>query len=301
MVAHMKLMIRSFFREVLSVKFKHLAHAFLLAIFFALVFDYVRLHQEFSQFKQKYEESVVLSEKIKDVKLSLSNVDRMLHRLNGFTSKLKVIAQVPQKVLGSKVARHLEKERDISVFQPAKRGDGDIKYKELEEKIDLESLQLKLEELLSEAKKEEEFVSELEDLYAEHPTLLASIPSVKPSNGRVTSAFGFRKNPNGSWQMHEGIDFAAQYGTNIISPADGLVEKVSYSPGYGRYVIVDHGYGLKSTFAHTSKVLVKSGQYVERGKEIALVGNTGRTRGVHLHYEVKLNGVPVDPTDYMLN
>lgn len=95
--------------------------------------------------------------------------------------------------------------------------------------------------------------------------------------------------------MHEGIDFAANIGTPVIVTADGVVSQVVYSPAYGRMVTVDHGYGYMTLYAHNSKVLVKVGQRLKRGDKIARVGNTGQSTGPHLHYEVHLNGVPIDP------
>ena len=89
--------------------------------------------------------------------------------------------------------------------------------------------------------------------------------------------------------------------TPVIAPADGIVTSMGRDYGYGTILSVNHSYGLKTKYAHLAKVLVKKGQNVKRGQKIALVGNTGRTTGTHLHYEVHLNGVPVNPINYILN
>jgi len=87
----------------------------------------------------------------------------------------------------------------------------------------------------------------------------------------------------------------------VIAPADGVVASIESDPGYGRTVIINHGYGLNTMYAHLDKVLVKKGQAVRRQQEIAQVGESGRTTGSHLHYEIHLNGVPVNPLRYILN
>lgn len=121
-------------------------------------------------------------------------------------------------------------------------------------------------------------------------------PKGWPTKGWLTSYFGMRKAPStGKKRKHEGLDIAASTGTPIVSPADGVVARVDYSPSYGKVVVIDHGYGYRTLFAHNSRILVSSGARVTRGERIAEVGNTGLSTGSHLHYEVHLNGVPIDP------
>lgn len=121
-------------------------------------------------------------------------------------------------------------------------------------------------------------------------------PKGWPTRGWLSSYFGKRRSPfSGRTVMHEGIDFAANIGTPVVSTADGVVSRVDYSPTYGRYVTIDHGYGYQTFYAHNSKILVKTGQRVKRGDDIAQVGNTGKSTGPHLHYEIHLNGVPINP------
>jgi len=127
-------------------------------------------------------------------------------------------------------------------------------------------------------------------------SLSRSTPKGWPTKGWLTSYFGMRKSPfSGKMVMHEGLDIAANTGTPVIATADGVVSRVKYSPGYGKVLILDHGYGYRTIYAHNSKILVKSGQRIMRGDIVAKVGNTGRSTGSHLHYELLLNGVPIDP------
>ncbi len=137
---------------------------------------------------------------------------------------------------------------------------------------------------------------DVRNLLNDQVSLSRATPKGWPTKGWLTSYFGMRKSPfTGKRVMHEGLDIAANVGTPVVATADGVVARVKYSPGYGKMVIIDHGYGYRTVFGHNSKILVKAGQHIKRGDVIAKVGNTGRSTGPHLHYELRLNGVPIDP------
>lgn len=129
----------------------------------------------------------------------------------------------------------------------------------------------------------------------------ASLPSIWPANGWVTSEFSASRSWGGHRRLHEGIDIAAPVGTTVVAPGDGIVTYTGYQAGYGREILIDHGYGLATRYAHCSSILVDEGQHVKRGDIIAGIGNTGRSTGPHLHYEVRVDGVPVDPRFYIMN
>jgi len=121
-------------------------------------------------------------------------------------------------------------------------------------------------------------------------------PNGWPTKGWITSYFGMRQIPYADGRrIHEGIDVAANTGTPVFATADGVVSRVEYSESYGKTVILDHGYGYRTLYAHNSKSLVKPGMRIRRGDKIAEVGSTGKSTGPHVHYEVQLNGVPIDP------
>ena len=142
---------------------------------------------------------------------------------------------------------------------------------------------------------------ELDNFFKNQQSLLLATPSIWPSRGWVTSGFGYRKSPfTGLRENHEGWDIGARSGSAIRSTADGLVVVEGREHGYGKMVEIDHGYGLVTRYGHNSKNLVKAGDRVKRGQIIALVGSTGRSTGPHLHYEVLLNGVPMNPKNYIL-
>ena len=132
--------------------------------------------------------------------------------------------------------------------------------------------------------------------------LLACTPAIRPTKGWKSSRFGYRISPfTGRREFHKGLDIANQKGTNIVSPADGFVKFSGKKGLMGNILIIDHGHGLVTRYGHISKALKKQGEKVKRGDLIALMGNTGRSTGPHLHYEVHLNGVPVNPEKYILN
>lgn len=132
--------------------------------------------------------------------------------------------------------------------------------------------------------------------------LLASTPAIRPTSGWISSKFGYRISPfTGLREFHRGLDIATQTGTPIVATADGVVTFAGSKALLGTVIVIDHGYGMITRYAHLHKALKKRGDAVKRGDTIALVGNTGRTTGSHLHYEVRLNGLPVNPAKYILN
>ncbi len=145
-----------------------------------------------------------------------------------------------------------------------------------------------------------------DDLFAKLQQLQQT-PSIRPLHGgRISDKFGFRMDPIiGRVMFHEGIDYSAPRGTTVFCSADGVVKEVvtRYRAGtdYGRYVLVDHGYGRQTRYAHLDEIKVRLGQAVNRRTVIGTVGNSGRSTGPHLHYEVLDNGKAVDPNAFILN
>jgi len=131
-------------------------------------------------------------------------------------------------------------------------------------------------------------------------TQLADAPSLWPIEGRVASSFGEREDPfNGEGAFHSGIDIDAPYGTPVRAAAEGDVVDASMRNGYGREVVLDHGHDLNTVYGHLSAIAVIPGQHVTRGEVIGYVGQSGRATGPHLHYEVRVHNVPVNPHKYL--
>lgn len=143
----------------------------------------------------------------------------------------------------------------------------------------------------------------LADILKANKSLMNAIPSILPvEGGAITSEFGVRLSPfEGKRHMHAGLDIAAEIGTKILAPADALVSFVGDFDDMGKTVVLDHGNGILTRFGHTSSSFVKQGQKVKRGQQIAAVGNTGRSTGPHLHYEIWVGSNPVNPREFLFD
>ena len=148
-------------------------------------------------------------------------------------------------------------------------------------------------------------INEKEELYKfleNQKNMLACTPSIWPTRGWLSSGFGKRISPfTNEEEFHKAIDISTRMNTPVVAPADGLVSAIGKDYAVGNKITLSHGYGLKTRYGHLAKILVKKGEYVKRGQKIGLVGDTGRTTGPHLHYEVYLNSLPVNPRHYILN
>lgn len=156
----------------------------------------------------------------------------------------------------------------------------------------------------------EEYHAEVEKVEREILTLsIASVGSEYiggimawpvPGYTRITSYYGMREHPiTGVYKLHSGVDIAAPRGTSFIAANDGIVTKAEYNVAYGNMVIVDHGGGISTLYAHGDEISVEVGQAVKRGDEVLKVGTTGYSTGYHAHFEVRINGVTVEPLDYI--
>lgn len=135
----------------------------------------------------------------------------------------------------------------------------------------------------------------------ENREALSSMPTIWPVVGFVSSSFGWRSSPfGGRGQFHKGLDITNRVGTPVVAPAQGAVTFSGHDGAYGISVEINHGGGITTKYGHLQRSAVQPGQWIKRGSVLGYVGNTGRTTGPHLHYEVRLNGVPVNPMRYIL-
>ncbi|HEY5609754.1 MAG TPA: peptidoglycan DD-metalloendopeptidase family protein [Thermoanaerobaculia bacterium] len=145
-------------------------------------------------------------------------------------------------------------------------------------------------------------LSQVEGKLVERFRLLSSTPSIAPVRGVLTDGFGGRSDPfTGEPGTHTAIDISTATGQAVRAPADGIVVKAEWANGYGNVIYVTHGYGYSTRYGHLRTFSVKPGQRVKRGEILGHVGSTGRSTGPHLHYEVRVNGNPVNPLEYILN
>lgn len=225
---------------------------------------------------------------------SFDDLQGEMTRLRQFDMKLRVMADLdgvvyPEQIMGIGG-------ENPEPFNPL---EGEVSF---QDQTIVNSMNRSLDRLKTEVSIQERSFQELVEYLEDQKSLLASTPSIWPVKGWLTSTFGYRSSPfTGRREMHKGLDIATRSGTPIIAPADGLVIFAGREGGFGNMVIIDHGYGITTRFGHCSSLESKLGQKVKRGDVIARVGNTGRSTGPHVHYEVAVNGVAVNPSRYILN
>lgn len=217
-------------------------------------------------------------------------------RLEEFERKLRVITDLGGSGFG---------ERDAGLLGMGGSSESSVGLSVMEDRVRGEvvgRMGEELERLRVETSRQEASFQEIREFIEGRKSLWASTPSIWPVRGWVTSGFGNRVSPfTGSFSMHNGIDIAADPGTPVISPASGVVVFVGFDGGMGKVVKIDHGYGIKTLHGHLLRATVRVGQRIKRGQQIGMVGNTGLSTGPHLHYEILVNRIPVNPYHYILN
>ncbi len=164
-------------------------------------------------------------------------------------------------------------------------------------------LPLEYERILADGRKARAELGELLEYFHDAERMLSNTPSLRPARSPwITSGFGRRNDPvHGGLAVHKGIDIGGQNGTEVFAPADGTVIFVGKRGGYGNVIVVDHGYGLQTHYAHLSKFRCTVGDQIKRGDTLADMGSTGKSTGPHLHYEVRRYGRPLDPSRFILD
>ena len=268
--------------------------AFLLVLTAIMIFDYWYVMNQIAEFREIKTENRRLQAQVQGFKSKLNDIENTMERVKTFSTRLKVITNIqsPSELLQSLNKKLPDAATNIGIANVTQDLQRDPDVMQSEEKISLlnqDSLYL------------EQVLQDQYELLVDKKAFLAALPTRKPAAGYYTSGFGIRGAPlGGRVKMHEGLDIANEIGTSIYAPAEGTVVYADVKPGYGKTIIIDHGYGLETWYAHTSKMTVRSGQKISRGQLIAQIGNTGRSTGPHLHYEVRFHGTPVDPLTYIL-
>ena len=262
----------------LSVLKRIAAAAVVLALGLAgLITDYVLTNLDQNELERLQVENLSQREEL----------HRLVVKLDDLRQEIVVLAQNDAKVRVMAKLSAPKSDSMVGVGGPATQEDVNREFSVIQQRIDEVRRQIDLRR---------ESQEEIQGILNDQRSLLAAKPGGWPVKGWLTSSFGMRRDPfNGRRKMHEGLDIAARTGTSVTATADGIVSSVKTEPGYGKVVILDHGYGYRTIYGHNSKYYVKVGQRVRRGERIAAVGKTGRSTGSHVHYEIRLNGVPVNP------
>ncbi|MBN2359821.1 MAG: M23 family metallopeptidase [Deltaproteobacteria bacterium] len=248
-------------------------------------------------------ENAELRGNIEQISAKLDEVNGTLNRVDLFDRKLREITRLSDPARGLAIG---------PVNEPlAVGGAADIEaglfaappepQDPEQQQLEFALLDARLLGLAGEARRQETSLRELSHYFDEQSALLENTPSVWPVQGWVTSEFGMRDDPyTGARTMHLGVDISTAEGKAIIAPANGVVSFAGERGGYGWVLVVDHGLGISSFYGHLKEMLVQVGDKVVRGQHIASVGNTGRSTGPHLHYEVRAHDLPVNPRIYIL-
>ncbi len=229
----------------------------------------------------------------------ITRMEQRLDVLNKLDEKLRTLTSLEeaQKGLALGPLEEANKQHDATQKIPAFELPSGLDFDSLQESI----LASRLDGLAEETQRQLKSLSSLVDYFSFQKTLLSKTPSIWPSDGWISSNFGSRIDPyTGNQALHAGIDIAGPEGSIIIAPAAGHVLFVGRMGAYGNLVRIDHGYGLVTQYGHLHSYNVQIGDFVKRGDTIAFLGNSGRSTGPHLHYEVWQNGFAVNPRKFII-
>ncbi len=268
-----------------------------------ILVHYVRVLQQIGDYQSVYQENREVAMQLARYQEQIRKLDSRLDHLERVEHKLRVMTSLEDPARNIAIGPLTDREQPADLAS-ALDEPSDLAPGSSDDRRDFEFRKLgyRLEKLEGEAKARELSLEELHALLDDQRSVLNSTPSIWPTRGFVSSTFGYRVSPFTSVKrMHEGLDVAAPRGTEVFAPADGVVTYAGVKGAYGNIIVVDHGYGLVTRYGHLSQILTQPGAHIRRGERIAKVGNTGRSTGDHLHYEVRIDGVPVNPTRYILD
>ena len=275
------------------------AAAFALAaifVLFTLLFNYVTLRWA-AAVQHPWLQAIVLADQREEARRSQEKVQG---HLNAMAVRLGELQAETMRLQG--LGERLAKAAGLKPQElPAPPGRGGAVSSLPSRNLGLAEFGGLLETLSRDVETRGDQLDVLEALLVQSSTHRKFLPSLRPvAEGWFSSNFGYRIDPfSGQSSFHEGIDFVAETGTPIVAAASGKVIAAGWHPQYGKMLEIDHGNGLVSRYAHTSHLAVGEGDLVVRGQRVASVGSTGRSTGPHLHFEVRLNGVPQNPARFL--
>jgi len=249
------------------------------------------VRDEFAQRDRYMRENLdAMAQKVGEMQAKLIKLEAMGDRVSGLagvkTGDLQQLARPPAALPGKEPAPAVRGGQG-GPFVPARSPS-------------LEQLNSEISQLDERADLGSDIFTVIEARLFERRLQALMVPTARPVEGPVGSGFGFRSDPfSGRAALHTGLDFPAESGTAIVAAAGGLVLSTEFHPQYGNLIELDHGNGLVTRYAHTSKVMVKAGDIIKRGQVIGLVGSSGRSTGPHLHFEVMVEGVLQDPAKFL--
>ncbi|MEN6466393.1 MAG: M23 family metallopeptidase [Syntrophaceae bacterium] len=268
-----------------SAKFLKCAAGFAAILVLAMafiLFDYVKAKKQGVEFEKLAESQA-------------GQINTLAGKVMDFEKKMEYFRQLEQKIRSTSGDKLKHSKNQML-------GIGGVQQEPSTENSSLDHLQKNMDKLLVDAEKQEQSFKEVLEFLKKRESILAATPSLWPVKGWVTSNFGRRESPFGNGNdFHKGLDIAARVGNPIIAPADGIVTESVNRADMGNYVVLNHKNGISTCYAHMLRSAVHKGRNVKKGEVIGYVGNSGRSTGSHLHYSVMLNGIHVNPRNYLKN
>jgi murein DD-endopeptidase MepM/ murein hydrolase activator NlpD len=283
LVPHAKAKFRKLQVSAKLVRWTAGAAAVLAIAILGILVHYAVISVELAELHRLRAENEALQKKTQAYEEGTSRLNAKVQQLQGMVTKLAVMAGLDQ-----------------SLPSPAVGGVGGVSS--LESRAPSQEPDLSLPEMERSVNDLTARSARLTTFYQDQKILLAATPSIWPVRGYLSATFGNRVDPfTGQQDFHPGIDVSTPLGTKIVAPADGVVVAAGVRGGYGNALIIDHGYGIVTRYAHLDRFNVRPGQRVRRGDVIAFVGNTGKSTAPHLHYEVWVRDQTQNPIHFILD
>lgn len=243
----------------------------------------------------------IIEEKIVEIENEIEQIDNYKQAINNFLNGGQVLSSNTSRSLYSRA--QAEETQGIQSNQlNLSLIEFDSKYSEINDNnkheifSDLDFIKTTLEEYSSNLIDSKETMIVLEEKVETRVDYLERVPNLTPTEGRITSNYGYRRNPvSYRYEFHHGLDISNNYGTKILAAGRGEVTEIGYDYLFGKYIIINHGYDFATRYAHLSKINLSVGDKVEKGQQIGTMGNTGQSTGPHLHFEIIVDGVRIDP------
>ena len=298
---------KKFFLSPLMLKIAAVALGVIIVVSAFIIYDYVIYKKQVAELKGLQTETLSQQEEIRSFLEKIALLEEQMNKLKEMEKQverdLKEINELKKTKKGSPVIPRKK------TFNETKEAGKEI-YSFRQETVSIlekkrpqlvSRLHQDLLELRKEAFQSEQNLSDLKEFLQEQKSILLSIPSLWPVFGPITSAFGDNRpsSPSRGTRFHQGVDISVAPGTPILAPADGVVSYIGREWDYGLMVCLDHGHGFSTAYGHLKAIAVRTGDKVRMGQVIGTVGLSGNSTGPHLHYEVRIQGNPVNPFRYL--
>lgn len=286
-----------------NIKLLSVVAALVVFTFIGSSFLFIHLGAKWVEIKKLRLENREQKQQLQIFAAKVDNLEKIMGRLKEFDQKLRVITDLERPSTSDNQRADVMGNPMVGVGGPREQDKDPLsRVLQGERSAIAERMNQSLDRLQNEVKNQEKSYQELRTFLEDRKSSLASTPTIWPTKGFLTSGFGWRNSPfTNQRQMHEGIDIATRRGTQVRAAANGLVVFYSFKGGHGNTLVIDHGFGYRTQYSHLDSAAVRVGQRVKRGDLVAYVGTSGVVTGPHLHYEVYVNGVPVNPARYLLD